>query len=220
MAKERKKRTPFEKLKPFTDAQRSLMAEWYQWALQYADTEINRRAKKKDKIPAWVIEDAAINALIRAAVRWNPEHGVSFKTYYHKGFYMSVWNAVKEYCESRDNHVSENTPVFGASKGNDDDILRLKDTEPFSKDSFEDAIADKIDVERMLSKLTPLQAESVSRYYMFGERQTDIARDLGVTKQCINQTISAATRSLRMICNGECDRVKRGRKKENAGTKN
>lgn len=213
MEKERKKRTPFNKLKPFTDAQRSLMAEWYPWAMQYADNEIKRRKDKKDMIPAWVIEDAAVNALIHAAVKWSSEYGVSFKTYYHKGFYMSVWNAVKEYCESRDNHVSENTPVFGASKGNDDDILRLKDTEPFSKDSFEDALADKIDVERMLSKLTPLQAESVSRFYLGGERQSEIARDLGVTRQNVNSAVITAVKSLRLIYTGEVDRVKRGRKK-------
>ena len=218
MEKERKKRTPFEKLKPFTDAQRSLMAEWYPWAMQYADNEIKRRKEKRDMIPAWVIEDAAVNALIHAAVKWSPEYGVSFKTYYHKGFYMSVWNAVKEYCESRDNHVSENTPVFGASKGNDDDILRLKDTEPFAQDSFEDALCDKIDVEMVLSKLTPRQADSLSRFYLLGERQSDIARDEGISKQSINQTIKFATNSFRMIYSGECSTVKRGRKKENAGS--
>ena len=218
MEKERKKRTPFNKLKPFTDAQRSLMAEWYQWAMRYADNEIKRRKEKRDMIPAWVIEDAAVNALIHAAVKWSPEYGVSFKTYYHKGFYMSVWNAVKEYCESRDNHVSENTPVFGASKGNDDDILRLKDTEPFAQDSFEDALCDKIDVEMVLSKLTPRQADSLSRFYLLGERQSDIARDEGISKQSINQTIKFATNSFRMIYSGECSTVKRGRKKENAGS--
>ena len=218
MAKERKKRTPFEKLKPFTDAQRSLMAEWYPWAMQYADNEIKRRKEKRDMIPAWVIEDAAVNALIHAAVKWSPEYGVSFKTYYHKGFYMTVWNSVKEYCESRDNHVSENTPVYSGSKRNDDDILRLKDTEPFAQDSFEDALCDKIDVERVLSKLTPRQADSLSRFYLLGERQADIARDEGISKQSINQTIKFATNSFWMIYSGECDRVKRGRNKGNAGS--
>ena len=218
MEKERKKRTPFNKLKPFTDAQRSLMAEWYQWAMRYADNEIKRRKEKRDMIPAWVIEDAAVNALIHAAVKWSPEYGVSFKTYYHKGFYMTVWNAVKEYCESRDNHVSENTPVYGGSKRNDDDILRLKDTEPFAQDSFEDVLCDKIDVEMVLSKLTPRQADSLSRFYLLGERQADIARDEGISKQSINQTIKFATNSFRMIYSGECDRVKRGRNKENAGS--
>lgn len=218
MEKERKKRTPFNKLKPFTDAQRSLMAEWYQWAMRYADNEIKRRKEKRDMIPAWVIEDAAVNALIHAAVKWSPEYGVSFKTYYHKGFYMTVWNAVKEYCESRDNHVSENTPVYGGSKRNDDDILRLKDTEPFAQDSFEDALCDKIDVEMVLSKLTPRQADSLSRFYLLGERQSDIARDEGISKQSINQTIKFATNYFRMIYSGECDRVKRGRNKGNAGS--
>lgn len=213
MAKERKKRTPFEKLKPFTDAQRSLMAEWYPWAMKYADKEINRRHEKKDMIPSWVIEDAAVNALIHAAVRWSPEYGVSFKTYYHKGFYMAVWNAVKEYCGGRDNHISENTPVFGGSKRNDGDVLRIKDTEPYSVESFEDEIADKIDVERVLSKLTPRQSESISRFYLDNERQTDIARSLGVTKQNISQVIKYATNSFRMIYNGECEMVQRGRKK-------
>ena len=218
MEKERKKRTPFNKLKPFTDAQRSLMAEWYQWAMRYADNEIKRRKEKRDMIPAWVIEDAAVNALIHAAVKWSPEYGVSFKTYYHKGFYMTVWNAVKEYCESRDNHVSENTPVYGGSKRNDDDILRLKDTEPFAQDSFEDVLCDKIDVEMVLSKLTPRQADSLSRFYLLGDRQSDIARDEGISKQSINQTIKFATNSFRMIYSGECGKVKRGRKKENAGS--
>lgn len=220
MEKERKKRTPFEKLKPFTDAQRSLMAEWYPWAKKYADTEIKRRSEKKDRIPAWVIEDAAVNALIYASARWDSSIGVSFKTYYHKGFYTAVWNAVKEYCDARDNHVSENTPVFGGSKRIEDDILRLKDTEPFSKESFDDSVCDKIDVERVLSKLTPLQAESLRRVYMYGERQSDIARSIGTARQNVNQAISSATRSFRMIYNGECDRVQRGRKKKSAGTEN
>ena len=216
MEKERKKRKPFEKVKPFTDSQRSLMAEWHPWAMQYADREIKRRKEKKDMIPAWVIEDAAINALIHAAVRWSPEYGVSFKTYYHKGFYMSVWNAVKEYCESRDNHVSDETPVFGSPGNDGDDVLRLKDTKPFSDSSFEDSLCDRIDVDRLLSKLTPLQAESVRRFYIYGERQADIARDMGVTRQNVNNAITIATRSMRMIYNGEVDRVRRGRKKANA----
>ncbi|MBO7070484.1 MAG: sigma-70 family RNA polymerase sigma factor [Bacteroidales bacterium] len=220
MEKERKKRKPFKKLMPFTDAQRSLMAEWYSWAMQYADTEINRRAKKKDKIPAWVIEDAAVNALIHAAVKWDPEQGVSFKTYYHKGFYMAVWNAVKDYCESRDNHISENTPIFSGSKRNDDDVLRLKDTEPFSNDSFEDSMCDKIDVDRMLSKLTPLQSEAVRRFFIGGERQSEIASDMGVTRQNVNNAVSTAVRYMRLIYNGEIDRVRRGRRKKNAGTEN
>lgn len=220
MEKERKKRTLFEKLKPFTDAQRSLIAEWYPWAKQYAITEIKRRAKKRDMIPAWVIEDAAVNALMYSAAKWNPEYGVSFKTYYHKRFYMSVWNAVKEYCEARDGHVSENTPLFGSSKSNDDDILRLKDTEPFSIDSFEDSMCDKIDVDRMLSKLTPLQSEAVRRFFIGGERQSEIASDMGVTRQNVNNAVSTAVRYMRLIYNGEIDRVRRGRRKKNAGTEN
>lgn len=217
MEKERKKRTPFEKLKPFTDAQRSLMAEWYPWAMKYADKEIKRRQDKKDMIPGWVIEDAAVNALIYASVRWDSSVGVSFKTYYHRGFYMATWNAVKEYCEARDNHISENIPVFGKSKGNDDDILRLKDTESFSSDSFEDSMCDRIDVERMLSKLTPLQAESAKRFFIEGERQSDIARDFGVTRQNVNNAVSYAVKSMRMLYAGEINRVRRGRRKH-AGT--
>ena len=218
MAKERKKRTPFEKLKPFTDAQRSLMAEYYSWAMKYADTEIKRRSDKRDMIPAWVIEDAATNALIYSAVRWDKGYGVSFKTFFHNGFYPAVWNAVKEYCDSRDNHVSENTPVYGGSSDLDGDVLRLKDTIPFSDVSFEDLLCDKVDVDMLLSKLTPLQAESTIRSYFYNERQSDIARDMGVSKQNVNFAISTAIRSMRKIYNGECDRVRRGRKKKHVGT--
>ena len=213
MEKERKKRTPFEKLKPFTDAQRSLMAEWYPWAMHYADVEIKRRAEKREKIPSWVIEDAAVNALIRSVIRYDPERGVAFKTYFHRGFYMNVWNAVKEYCESRDNHISENTPVRGESNDNDDDILRLKDTNPFAEDSFEDEIIAKIDFERLMSKLSPWQAEAVSRVYMFGERQSDIAREYGVSRQNVNNAVRAAVKYLRTVCGEEYD-IGRGRNRQ------
>ena len=213
MEKERKKRTPFEKLRPFTDAQRSLMAEYYKWAMRYADTEVKRRSEKQDMIPAWVIEEAATNALIYAAARWDKNVGVSFKTFFHRGFYSCVWNAVKEYCQGRDNHLSENTPVFGSENRRNRDVLRLKDTYAFARDSFEDAVIDKIDVERLLSKLTPLQAETTRRHYIYGELQSDIARDMGVSRQCVNAAISTASRSMKMIYNGEIDRVRRGRKK-------
>ena len=213
MEKERKKRKPFEKLSQFTDAQRSLMAEYYQWAKQYADTEIKRRSEKKDKIPAWVIEDAAVNALIYAAVRWDSTVGVSFKTYYHRGFYTAVWNSVKEYCQNRDAFVSENVTVVGGEKRYGSDTIYLKDTEPFSQESFEDALCDKIDVEKLLSKLTPLQSESVCRFYLCGERQSDIARDMGVSRQNINQALRNGTAAMREIYTGQCDQVRRGRRK-------
>ena len=213
MEKERKKRTPFEKLKPFTDAQRSLMAEYYPWAKKYADTEIKRRAEKMDMIPAWVIEEAAINALIYAAASWDKNVGVSFKTYFHKGFFCCVWNSVKEYCQGRDNHVSENTLVYGQPNRRGREVLYLRDTSYYAQSSFEDDLISKIDAERLLSKLTPLQAEASCRHYIYGERQSDIARDLGVTRQNVNQAISSASRSMRMIYNGEVDRVRRGRKK-------
>ena len=220
MEKERKKRTPFEKLKPFTDAQRSLMAEWYPWAMKYAVTEINRRIEKNDMTPASVIRDAAVNALIYASCRWDSQMGVSFKTFYHKGFYSCVWNAVKEYSETNRSHISENSPLFDDSEDINSDIPRLKDTNLFSGESFEDAVCDKVDIEMILSKLTPLQAESLRRVYMYGERQSDIARSIGTARQNVNQAVSSAARYFKMIYNGECDRVQRGRKKKSAGTEN
>ena len=209
-----KKKEPFKNLTEFSDAERNLIVEWYSWAMTYANNEANRRAKKHDRIPEYIIFDAATSALLHTAKHWNPKMG-TFKTYFHCTFRGFLSNEIKVYCVERDRIVSENTETL-RNVGQlpfDEDVPRICTSEAYSIESFEDQLISKLDIENLLSKLTPLQARIVFNVCIQGDRQADVARELGVSRQNVGQTLSLASRALRRIMDGEIDRVRRGRRR-------
>ena len=185
----------FRGLEPLTDAQRSFIAEWYPWAMKYAETDIARRIKKNDFTPPEIIRDTAINTLIYATVNWIPDGGCSFKSYFHYGFYSSVSNAVKKYYDDKAKTVSENEKTKVQHEG-DHCSKTIADT-ICSDASMEDSVISDVYVNELLSCLTPYQRDVVIRCCLEGEKQTDVARDLGVTKQAINQAMVSAKKTLR-----------------------
>lgn len=218
--KEKRKRGSIEKgewfkgLDTFTDAQRSMMAEWYAYAMKYAETEVSRRQKLKEMVPSSVIRDASEEALMYAVTKWKPDGGCNFKTFFHNGFFTKVSNAVNQYIRNRDKYISENCKILSKKHPNLESSTTLGETGLFSNESFEDSIIGDIYVDELLSKLTELQQTAVRRCYLYGERQSDVARDMGVTKQNINNALSMASNSLRMMINGEIERPKRGPRKK------
>lgn len=203
----------FMDIEPFTDAKRSMLAEWYPYAMKYADTEIKRRSNDKFKIPDAVITDASVTALMYAVDRWNPEGGRTFKSYFHTSFYMRVSNACRRYQEKSIATLSENTLSSSKARKAWGNKTCLSDTDLFAEESFEDSILSDIYVDDLLSRLPPLQQTAVIRCCLHRERQTDVARSLGVSKQTVNQALSLAYSTIRRIMNGEIDRPRRGRRK-------
>lgn len=208
----------FKGLDPFTEAQRSMIAEWHPYALKYADTEIARRKKCKEMIPSFVIRDASEAALMYAVSKWRPDGGCNFKTFFHTGFFMRVNNAIKQYVRDRDKYISENR--YAVQKRRSQGTAKhkgfptLAETVLFSSSSFDESVLSDIYVEDLLSRLAPLQALAVRRCYLGGERQADVARDIGTTKQNVNQALRLARETLKQIMSGEIDRKKRGVKKK------
>ena len=218
--KEKRKRGSIEKgewfkgLEPFTEAQRSMIAEWYAYAMKYAETEITRRESAKEKIPASVIRDASIAALMYAVTKWKPDGGCNFKTFFHKGFFTRVSNAVRQYSRNRDKYISENEQAINKGhsvrSANHKGFPTLGETEMFSTDSFEDSVIGKIYVEDMISNLKELQQTLVRRCFLSGERQSDVAREMGVSKQYISHELILARRSLILMMDGDIEIQKGG----------
>lgn len=204
----------FRGLDPLTDAQRSFIAEWYPWAMKYAETDISRRKKKNDFTPPEIIRDTAVTTLIYAAVNWNPDGGASFKTYFHYGFYSSVSNAVKKYYEDKAKTVSENEKTKVQHEG-DHGYTTVADT-ICCDDVMEESVLSDVYVDNLLSYLTPYQREVVTRCCLEGQKQTEVAKELGVTKQAVNQALTNACSILRGVLKQGNRVERRGRPKADA----
>lgn len=204
----------FRGLEPLTDAQRSFIAEWYPWAMKYAETDIARRIKKNDLTPPEIIRDTAVTTLIYAATTWNPDGGASFKTYFHYGFYSSVSNAVKKYYDDKAKTVSENEKTKAQHEG-DHSYVTVADT-IYADEEMEDSILADVYVDDLLSHLTPYQRELVTRCCLHGDRQTEVAKELGVTKQAVHQAIANAYSTLRKVLGAGIKAEQRGRLKKDA----
>lgn len=224
MEEKKKRRLPnriskgqfFRGLEPLTDAQRSFIAEWYPWAMKYAETDIARRIKKNDFTPPEIIRDTAVTTLIYAATTWNPDGGASFKTYFHYGFYSSVSNAVKKYYDDKAKTVSENQKTKVQHEG-DHSYVTVADT-IYVDEEMEDSVLADVYVDDLLSHLTPYQRELVTRCCLHGDRQTEVAKDLGVTKQAVNQALTNAFATLRGVLEQGSRVERRGRPKTDAQT--
>ena len=193
----------FQDLDTFTDAQRSMIVEWYAYAMKYADTEIERRKKAKEMIPSFVIRDASVAALLYCVSRWNPDGGCNFKTYFHTGFFFQVNHAVNRYVANRDKYISENKTASNKCKylrsADHKGFPTLEETDMFAQCSFEDSVIGNMFVEELLSNLDDFHRMIVQRCCIDLEKQTDIAKDLGVTRQYIHQELSLAKKKLKFI---------------------
>lgn len=222
MEEKKKRRLPnsvskgqfFRGLDPLTDAQRSFIADWYPWAMKYAETDISRRKRKNDITPPEIIRDTAVNTLIYAAINWKPDGGCSFKTYFHFGFYSSVSNAVKKYYDDKSKTVSENEKTKVQHEGGHG-FTTIADT-ICCDDDMEDSVLSDVYVDQLLSCLTPHQRELVTKCCFEGEKQTDVARELGVSKQAVHQAIANAYATLRKVLGVGIKAEQRGRLKNDA----
>jgi DNA-directed RNA polymerase specialized sigma24 family protein len=73
----------------------------------------------------------------------------------------------------------------------------------YGSTQWENEAVGRIDAERILSQLTPKQAEYVKRVYIDGERQADVARSNGVKRQAVEQALKLAKENIRRIVNGD-----------------
>ncbi len=193
----------FNDLDPLTDAQRSMAAEWYAYAMKYADTEIVRRKKAKDMIPPYIIRDAAVAALIYCVCKWRPDGGSNFKTYFHTGFFFRVSQAVKLYSNKRNKSISKDRKSYKKCKSINSADHRgfptLEETGLFSQCSFENSVIGNMFVEELLSNLDDFHRVIVQRCCIDMEKQTDVAREFGVTRQYIHQELNLAKKKLKCV---------------------
>lgn len=203
----------FADISEFTQAESNMIVEWWDWAMSYFISY----KKTYPQYPDDVLYDAVVEALIYCVKTWDKDKPAKFKTWFHKGCAISVHKYVRRYNIKELPKISENTTAkFGGRDGED----KIKDMCFYGSSQWENEAVGKIDVERIMSKLTPSQAEYVRRVYINGERQIDVARSCGVSRHSVEQALGRAKENMRRIINGDVWRdrkaIGRPRKHEQA----
>ena len=137
--------------------------------------------------------------LMWGAVRWKEDGGRSFKSYLNQCAIWAIktWKT-KVYHSNKNKIYSLNHPL-----GNDTDkecqqYEIIKDEK--CEDPFDIVFNNKRkEVERIISKscLTETQKTCLSERYIEGKKLREIAEGLGVSRQAVNQNISAAIKKIR-----------------------
>ena len=186
----------FADISEFTQAESNMIVEWWDWAMSY----FIWYKKTYPHYPEDVLYDAVVEALIYCVKTWDKDKPAKFKTWFHKGCAISVHKYVRRYNIKELPKISENTTAKFRGRDGED---KIKDMYFYGSTQWENEAVDKIDVERILSQLTPRQAEYVKRVYIDGERQADVARSNGVKRQAVEQALKLAKENIRRIVNGD-----------------
>lgn len=148
------------------------------------------------------LEQESYFAMLEAVEAYDPEKGHVFNTYLtlqcRRCFYellglRSGRQDPLNTCLSLDEPLGSNEDE-SYTRG---DII--PDPQDIEEDTIErmwqDQLRDELDA--ALSMLVPVEGECIRRYYLNGEKQSDIARDLGVPYQTVHVKIRSGFRSLR-----------------------
>ena len=144
-------------------------------------------------------------SLMIASFRWNPERGRTLNSYLNQ---CAIWSIQRWIMLSRranrkamasldasKYHTTDETPPLYAVVADDntqtpDDILSGLETTDGLHTLIEDA------------GLTERQLHCLEVVYIQGERPADVARDLGISRQAVDQCIHKGIHKIRMAMNG------------------
>lgn len=190
----------FSDITEFTQAEKNMIVEWWDWAMMYF---INCK-KTHPQIPEEVLYDSAVEALMYCVKTWDDSKPASFKNWFHRGFYITVHKYVRRHQRLCKFEISDETEILPTGdQWCNREPGKIKDMEYYGSTQWENEAVGRIDAERILSQLTPRQAEYVKRVYIDGERQADVARSNGVKRQSVEQALGRAKENMRRIINGD-----------------
>ena len=183
----------FRDINEFTQVERDKIVEWWPWAMAYHHNMANERPK----VPEDVIYDGVIDALIYSVREWDPEGGKTFKSWFHVACSMFTSRSIKRW--QRDFMVQDSGDrcVRGRKKKDDGRELYLRDSDAFETTEWEDRCLDRISLDEVMSCLNQKEREIMTRIYVYNEKQSDIARAMGVTRQRVSFIHEEAIRKCR-----------------------
>lgn len=141
-------------------------------------------------------------AMLKAISYWEPDSGNSFITY----FANCLKTAMAEATRFRTAKQKKDPTVFARSLDapvSDDDETTLGEITADSRDPIKDLENEMYNeaarqaIGSLLGLLTENEREVIERHFFAGERYTEIAKDMKITKQRVNQLKDAAFRKMR-----------------------
>lgn len=174
----------------FTQADKNKIVEWWPYAMTYYNNLLRRFPTTPDD----VLFDGVEEALIYAIRTWDSTKKASFKTWFHNAVRMAVYRSWVQYKNSYLCNYSRDTPL---PRDLHLDDYCFKDVMSNGYVEWEDQCVDRLTLDEVMSCLNPKEQEIMKRVYVYNEKQSDIARAMGVTRQRVSFVHGEAIRKCR-----------------------
>ena len=181
----------FKDIDGFTQVQKNMIVQWWPWAMTY----YNNLLRKYPHVPDDVLYDGAVEALIYSVREWDPNGGSKFKSWFHKACIYATNRSIRRWHNEflRDFHRETELPLSSGLR----DVKCYGDTMKNGYTEWEVQTIDRIVLADIMSCLNETQKTIVRRIAIYNEKQADIARDMGCTRQYVNNEYRKAMAKLR-----------------------
>ena len=183
----------FKDIDGFTQVQKNMIVQWWPWAMTY----YNNLLRKYPHVPDDVLYDGAVEALIYSVREWDPNGGSKFKSWFHKACLFDVNRSIRRWHRGYMVDYHRDAPVYRHTDPEDYGKLLYADTRVCGFTEWEDEATDRIILADIMSCLNETQKTIVRRIAIYNEKQADIARDMGCTRQYVNNEYRKAMAKLR-----------------------
>ena len=171
-----------------------MIVEWWHYAMTY----YNNLLRKFPHTPDDVLFDGVEDALIYAVRTWDSSKKASFKTWFHRACSMAVYRSWVRYKNRYLCNYSRDTPLpHGWSYIGGSTDSTFSDIVTNGCAQWEDQCLDRLTLDEVMSCLKPQEQEIMKRVYVYNEKQSDIARAMGVTRQRVSFIHGEAIRKCR-----------------------
>ena len=160
-------------------------------------TYYNNLRRRFPTTPDDVLFDGVEDALIYSIRTWSSEGKASFKTWFHRACSMCVYRSWVRYRNGYLADDSGDRKIATRGKANRDCDLFLNETVKFGSTQWEDRCLDRLTIDEVTSCLKPQEKEVLRRVYVYNEKQSDIARAMGISRQRVSIVHKEAIRKCR-----------------------
>lgn len=185
----------FRDIDGFTQVEKNKIVEWWPYAMTYYKNLL----RKYPTTPDDVLFDGVEDALIYAIKTWDSSKKASFKTWFHRACSMAVYRSWVQYRNGYLCNYSRDTPL---PRDLHLDDYCFKDVMSNGYAEWEDQCVDRLALDEVMSCLKPQEQEIMKRVYVYNEKQSDIARAMGVTRQRVSFVHGEAIRKCREAAEG------------------
>ena len=188
----------FKDIDGFTQVQKNAIVEWWSWAMTY----YNNLLRKYPHVPDDVLYDGVVEALIYSVRDWEPNGGSKFKSWFHKACLFAVNRSIRRWYNGYMVDFHRESSVYHNSDNNEPSKMTYSETKANGFTEWEDNLMDTLVLEDVMSCLNKTQRTILRRIAIYNEKQADIARDMGCTRQYVNNEYRKAMAKCREVAKG------------------